>query len=164
MRVNNRVTPAGNHEAASRSRIPVDSGCNCVRGEHQQTPNRSRAFARGPLHGGHSGGGSGGGEGGSSGHSSYHDSGRRAGGGGDRGGQGHANSHATGYTHGGYDTCHRIDEIHCAKKGTEVSDSDGFPAYSARLRDLLFPKKFKPLGITYYDAKQDLVQWLKCYA
>jgi hypothetical protein len=25
MRVNNRVTPAGNHEAASRSRIPVDS-------------------------------------------------------------------------------------------------------------------------------------------
>jgi hypothetical protein len=34
------------------------------------------------------------------------------------------NSHATSNTHGGYDTCHRIDEIHPAKKATEVSDSD----------------------------------------
>jgi hypothetical protein len=25
-------------------------------------------------------------------------------------------------------------------------------------------KKFKPLGITKYDAKQDPVQWLRCYA
>jgi hypothetical protein len=32
------------------------------------------------------------------------------------------------------------------------------------LRNLLLPKKFKPLGITKYDAKQDLVQWLRCYA
>jgi hypothetical protein len=29
---------------------------------------------------------------------------------------------------------------------------------------LLLPEKFKPLGITKYDTKQDLVQWLRCYA
>jgi hypothetical protein len=44
-----------------------------------------------------------------------------------------------------------------------VGDNDGFPAFSARLRNLLLPEKFKPLGITKYDAKQDLVQWLRCY-
>jgi hypothetical protein len=54
-----------------------------------------------------------------------------------------------------------IEEIH-RKKATEASD--GFPAYSARLLDLLLPEKFKPLGITKYDAKQDLVRWLRCYA
>jgi hypothetical protein len=37
-------------------------------------------------------------------------------------------------------------------------------AFSARLRNLLLPEKFKPLGITKYDAKQDPVQWLRCYA
>jgi hypothetical protein len=51
-----------------------------------------------------------------------------------------------------------------AKKATEASDSDGFPTYSARLHDLLRPKKFKPLEISKYDAKQDPVQWLRCYA
>jgi hypothetical protein len=51
-----------------------------------------------------------------------------------------------------------------AKKASEPSDSDGFPAFSARLRDLLLLEKFKPLGITKYDAKQDPVQWLRCYA
>jgi hypothetical protein len=68
------------------------------------------------------------------------------------GGRGHANSHVTGNSHGGYDARHRIEEI-CRKKANEASDSDGFPTYSARLRDLLLPKKFKPLGITKYDAK-----------
>jgi hypothetical protein len=34
----------------------------------------------------------------------------------------------------------------------------------ARLRNLLLPEKFKPLWITKYDAKQDPVQWLRCYA
>jgi hypothetical protein len=29
---------------------------------------------------------------------------------------------------------------------------------------LLLPKKFKPLGITKYNAKQDPIQWLRCYA
>jgi hypothetical protein len=38
------------------------------------------------------------------------------------------------------------------------------PRFSARLRNLLLPEKFKPLGITKYDAKQDPVQWLRCYA
>jgi hypothetical protein len=27
---------------------------------------------------------------------------------------------------------------------------------------LLLPDKFKPLGITKYDAKQDPIQWLRC--
>jgi hypothetical protein len=73
------------------------------------------------------------------------------------------NSHVTGNSRGGCDAHHRIDEIR-HKKATEASDSDGFPAYSTRLRDLLLPEKFKPLGITKYDTKQDLVQWLRCYA
>jgi hypothetical protein len=29
---------------------------------------------------------------------------------------------------------------------------------------LLLSDKFKPLGITKYDAKQDPIQWLNCYA
>jgi hypothetical protein len=29
---------------------------------------------------------------------------------------------------------------------------------------LLLPDKFKPLGITKYDAKQGPIQWLRCYA
>jgi hypothetical protein len=29
---------------------------------------------------------------------------------------------------------------------------------------LLLPEKFKPLGITKYDAKQDPLHWLRCYA
>jgi hypothetical protein len=74
------------------------------------------------------------------------------------------NSHATGNEHGGYDARHRNNEIRRANKTTNVSDNDGFPAYFARLRALLLPSKFKPLGISKYDAKQDLVQWLWCYA
>jgi hypothetical protein len=49
------------------------------------------------------------------------------------------------------------------KRASTSSDNDGFPAFSARLRNLL-PEKFKPLGITKYDARQDPVQWLRCYA
>jgi hypothetical protein len=44
-----------------------------------------------------------------------------------------------------------------------VGNNDGFPAFSPRLRNLLLPDKFKPLGITKYDAKQDPIQWLRCY-
>jgi hypothetical protein len=29
---------------------------------------------------------------------------------------------------------------------------------------LLLPGKFNPLGITKYNAKQDPIQWLRCYA
>jgi hypothetical protein len=29
---------------------------------------------------------------------------------------------------------------------------------------MLLPDKFKPLGITKYDTKQDAIQWLRCYA
>jgi hypothetical protein len=49
-------------------------------------------------------------------------------------------------------------------KSSTAGDNNGFPAFSSRLRNLLLPEKFKPLGITKYDAKQDLVQWLRCYA
>jgi hypothetical protein len=114
----------------------------------------------------HGGAGSsrvGGSGGGSSGGSSSHGAGRRAGGDGDHGGRGHANNHATGIACGGYDACHRIDEIH-HKKATEASDSDNFPTYYAKLRNMFLSEKFKPLGISKYDAKQDLVQWLRCYA
>jgi hypothetical protein len=72
------------------------------------------------------------------------------------------NSHATGNSHGSYNAHHRIDEIR-RKKAIEASDSNGFPAYSARLHDLLLLEKFKPLGITKYDVKKDPVQWLRCY-
>jgi hypothetical protein len=44
-----------------------------------------------------------------------------------------------------------------------AGENEGFPTFSARLRNLLLPEKFKPLGITKYDAKQDPVQWLRCY-
>jgi hypothetical protein len=174
MRVNNRVTQApplrtreANHEATSRS--PADNGCNRIRGELPQNPNRTRASAGGPSQGGHSAGRAGGsravvahgdaGGGGSSGESSSHGAGRRAGGGGDRGGRGHADSHVTSVSCGGYDARRRIEEIR-RKKSSTAGENDGFPSFSARLRNLLLPEKFKPLGITKYDAKQDPVQWL----
>jgi hypothetical protein len=95
--------------------------------------------------------------------SSSHGAGRRTSGGGDRGGRGHADSKVTGVSCGGYDACRRIEEIR-RKKSSTAGENNGFPAFSARLRNLLLPEKFKPLGITKYDAKQDLVQWLRCYA
>jgi hypothetical protein len=176
MRVNNRVTQVPplrtrepeNNEATSRS--PADNGHNRTRGELPQNPNRTRALAGGPSQGGNSAGGSHGaaahgdaGGGGSGGGSSSHGAGRRAGGGGDRGGRGHADNHVTGASRGGYDARRKIEEIRRNKSST-AGDNDGFPAFSSRLRNLLLPEKFKPLGITKYDAKQDLVQWLRCYA
>jgi hypothetical protein len=89
--------------------------------------------------------------------------GRRAGGGGDRSGRGHANSHASGASRGSFDARQKIEELRC-KKFSTAGDNDGFPAFSARLRNLLLLEKFIPLRITKYDAKQDLVQWLRCYA
>jgi hypothetical protein len=176
MRVDNRVTQVPplktheprHHEATSRS--PADGGRNRSHGEQPHNPNCSRASAGGPFQGGNSASGASGSRddasrgdgGGSSGGSSSHGAGRRAGSGGDRGGRGHANSHATSNSRGGYDARHRIEEIR-RKKASEANNSDGFPTFSARLRDLLLPEKFKPLGITKYDTKQDPVQWLRCY-
>jgi hypothetical protein len=99
------------------------------------------------------------GGGGSSGGSSSHGAGRRASG----GGRGHADGHVTGVSCGGYDARCRIEEIR-RKKSPTAGENDGFPAFSVRLRNLLLPEKFKPLRITKYDAKQDPVQWLRCYA
>jgi hypothetical protein len=177
MRVDNRVTqvpPVRNrqqdNEATSHS---ADIGRNRTRGELPANPNRTRASAGGPSHGGNSADGAGGnreiiphrdpGSGGSDGGSSNHGAGRRAEGGGDRGDRGHTNSHASGASHGGFDAFQKIEELR-RKKSSTAGDNDGCPAFSARLRNLLVPDKFQPLGITKYDAKQDPVQWLRCYA
>jgi hypothetical protein len=165
MRVDNRVNqpPPARHcdnEATSRS---ANLG-----------PNRTRSNAGGPPQGGNSnrdvvphrapaGGGGCDPDGGGSDGSSNHGANRGAGGGGSRGGRGHANSHASGASQGGYDARQKIEELR-RRKSTTAGDGDGFPAFSPRLRNLLLPDKFKPLGITKYDAKQDPIQWLRCYA
>jgi hypothetical protein len=51
-----------------------------------------------------------------------------------------------------------------ARRPPRQATTTASPAFSARLRNLLLPEKFKPLGITKYDAKQDPVQWLRCYS
>jgi hypothetical protein len=178
MRVDNRIAQVpliGNRQPVNEatSRSPADNGRNRTRGELPANPNHTRASASGPSHGSNSAGGAGGnctivphcdpGGGGSDGGSSSHGAGRRAGGGGDRGGRGHANSHASGVSRGGFDAHQKIEELR-RKKSSTAGDNDGFPAFSARLRNLLLPEKFKPLGITKYDAKQDPIQWLRCYA
>jgi hypothetical protein len=99
--------------------------------------------------------------------SSNHGANRRAGGGGSRGGsrggRDHANSHTSEASQGGYDAHQKIEELQ-RKKSATAGDNDGFPAFSPRLRNLFLPDKFRPLGITKYDAKQDPIQWLRCYA
>jgi hypothetical protein len=177
MRVDNRVNqpPAArprDNEATSRS---ANNGPNRTRAELPAQPNRTRGNTGGPPQSGNShrevvphrapaggdapdpdGGGSDGG-------SSNHGANRRAGGGGSRDGRGHANSHTSGALQGGYDARQKIEELR-RKKSTTVGDNDGFPTFSPRLRNLLLPDKFKPLGITKYDAKQDPIQWLRCCA
>jgi hypothetical protein len=166
MQVDNRVAQPPlarnrDNEATSRS---ADLGRNRTRAELLTQPNRSRANAGGASQGGNSTAAAGGdreiiphrdlGGGGSDGRSSNHGANRRAGGGGDRGGRGHANSHASGASQGGFYARQKIEELRRTKSAT-VGDNDGFPAFSPRLRNLLLPDKFKPLGITKYDAKQD---------
>jgi hypothetical protein len=174
MRVDNKVNqppPARNrdNEATSRS---ADLGRNRTRAELPAQPNRTRANAGGPSQGGNSnrevvphrargGGGRDPDGGGSDDGSSNHGANKRAAGGGSRGGRDHANSHASGASQGGYDARQKIEELR-RKKSVTVGDNDGFPAFSPRLRNLLLPDKFKPLGITKYDAKQDPIQWLRC--
>jgi hypothetical protein len=175
MRVDNRVTqppPARNRDNKATSRS-TDLGHNRTRAELPANPNRTRATAGGPSQGGNNvaaassdreivphrdpGGG------GSDGRSSNHGANRRPGGGGDRGGRRHANSHASGASQGGFDARQKIEELR-RKKSATAGDNDSYPAFSPRLRNLLLPDKFKPLGITKYDAKQDPIQWLRCYA
>jgi hypothetical protein len=167
MRVDNRVNqpPPARHrdnEATSRS---ANNSPNRTRAELPAQPNRTRSNAGGPPQGGNSnrdvvphrapagGGGHDPDGGGSDSGSSNHGADRRSGGG-SRGGRGHANSHASGASQGGYVACQKIEELR-RKKSTTAGDNDGFPALSPRLRNLLLPDKFKPLGITKYDAKQD---------
>jgi hypothetical protein len=176
MRVDNRVNqppPARNrdNEATSRS---ADIGRNRTRAELPTQPNRTRANAGGPSQGGNSnreiiphrgpnGGGRDPGGGGSDGGSSNHGANKRAGGGGGRGVRDHANSHASGASQGGYDARQNIEELR-RKESATAGDNDGFPAFSPWLHNLLLSDKFKPLGITKCDAKQDPIQWLRCYA
>jgi hypothetical protein len=177
MRVDNRVNqpPPTRHrdnEATSRS---ANLGPNRTRAELPAQPNRTHSNAGGPPQGGNSnrevvphhapagGGGHDPDDGGSDDGSSNHGANRRAGGGGSRGGRGHANSHTSGASLGGYNARQKIEELR-RKKSTTAGDNDGFPAFSPRLRNLLHPDKFKPLGNTKYDAKQDPIQWLRSYA
>jgi hypothetical protein len=44
-----------------------------------------------------------------------------------------------------------------AKSPPRQATTTASPLFSGRLRNLLLPEKFKPLGITKYDAKQDPV-------
>jgi hypothetical protein len=175
MRVNTRVAqppPVRNHDNKATNRS-ADIGRNRTPAELPANPNRTRTTAGGPSQGGNSTAAAGGdrevvphrnpGGGGSDSGSSNHEANRRASGGGDRGGRGHANSHASRASQGSYDAHQKIEELR-RKKASTSSDNYGFPAFSARLRNLLLPEKFKPLGITKYDAKQDPVQWLRCYA
>jgi hypothetical protein len=175
MRVDNRITQAPpirnrDNEAISHS---VDLGHNRTRAELPANPNRTQATAGGASQGGNSVGAAGGDReiipqrdpsgGGSGGGSSNHGANKRAGDGGDRGGRGHANSHISGASHGGFDARQKIEELR-RKKSATVGDNDGFPAFSPQLRNLILPDKFKTLGITKYDVKQDPIQWLRCYA
>jgi hypothetical protein len=177
MRVDNRVNqppPAKprDNEATSRS---ANAGPNRTRADLPAEPNRRRSNTGGPSqqdqgnrevvpHRAPAGGGGNDPDGGGSdGGSSNHGANKRVGGGGSRGGRGHANSHASGASHGGYDARQKIEELR-RKKSTIAAEADGFPAFSPRLRNLLLPDKFKPLEITKYDAKQDPIQWLRCYA
>jgi hypothetical protein len=165
MRVDNRVNQPPlarnrDNEATSRS---ADLGRNRTRAELPAQPNRTRANAGGPSQGGNSnrevvpqsapdGGGRDPDGGGSDDGSSNHGANRRAGGGCNRGGRDHANSHASGASQGGYDARQKIEELR-RKKSATAGDNDDFSAFSPRLRNLLLPDKFKPMGITKYDAK-----------
>jgi hypothetical protein len=165
MRVDNRVhqpPPARNRDNETTSRS-ADLGRNRTRAELPAQPNRTRANAGGPSQGGNSnreiiphrdpgGGERDPGGGGSDGGSSNHGANRRAGGGGDHGSRDHANSHASVASQGGYDASQKIEELR-RKKSATAGDNDGFPTFCSRLRNLLLPDKFKPLGITKYDAK-----------
>jgi hypothetical protein len=149
------------NEATSCS---ADLGRNRTRAELPANPNRTRANAGIPSQGGNSAAAADGNReiipnrdpsgGGSNGGSSNHGANRRAGDGGGRGGRDHANSHTSGASQGGYDACQKNEELR-RKKASTSGDNDGFPVFSTRLRNLLLPEKFKPLGITKYDAKQD---------
>jgi hypothetical protein len=177
MRVDNRVNqpPPARHRDNEVTSCSADNGPNRTQAELPAEPNRRRSNAGGPPQRDNSnrevvphrapagGGGNDPDDGGSDGGSSNHGANRRAGGGGSRGGRGHANSHASGASQGGYDAHQKIEELR-RKKSTTAGDGDGFPAFSPRLRNLLLPDKFKRLGITKYDAKQDPIQWLRCYA
>jgi hypothetical protein len=61
------------------------------------------------------------------------------------------NRHASGASQGGYDARQKIVELR-RKKASTSGDNDRFPAFSARLRNILLPEKFTPLGITKYSV------------
>jgi hypothetical protein len=54
-------------------------------------------------------------------------------------------NHVTNALRGDYDAYLRIEEIR-HKKSSTAGENDNFPTFFARLRNLLLPEKFKPLG------------------
>lgn len=52
----------------------------------------------------------------------------------------------------------------CAQEEEEAANADGFPVFYRRLRGFMLHAKFKPVGISKYDGKQDPKQWLRCYS
>jgi hypothetical protein len=166
MRVDNRVTqPPPSGTATTKLQVAaLTSAAIILEVELPAQPNCTRGNAGGPSQGGNSAAAAGDDRqiirhrdpdgGGSDDGSSNYGANRRAGGGGGRGGRDHANSHASGASQGGYDARQKIEELR-RKKSATAGDNDGFPAFSPRLHNLLLPDKFKPLGITKYDAKQD---------
>jgi hypothetical protein len=75
---------------------------------------------------------------------------------GELGAEATAAAEASDASRGGFNVRQKIEELR-RKKSSTAGDNDGFPAFSTRLHNLLLPEKFKPLGITKYDAKQDPV-------
>jgi hypothetical protein len=138
IRVDNRVNqppPIRNYDNEATSHS-ADLGRNRTRAELPAQPNRTRANVGGPSQGGNS-------------NREVLPHRAPAGGGGrdpDGGGSDDGSSN------------------HGANRRAGSGDNGGFPAFSPRLRNLLLPEKFKHLGITKYDAKQDPIQWFRCYA
>jgi hypothetical protein len=139
MRVDNRVAqvpPVRNRDNEATSRC-ADIGRNRTRVELPANPNRTRATAGGPSHGGNSAGGDreivphrDPGSGSSDGGRSNHGANRRAGGGSDCSGRGHTDSHISGASRGGFDARQKIKEL-WRKKASTAGYNDGFPAFSA---------------------------------
>jgi hypothetical protein len=59
-------------------------------------------------------------------------------------------SHVSGASRGSFDARQKIEELR-RKKASTAGDNDGFPAFSARLCNLLLPEKFKPL-VKYFST------------
>ena len=53
--------------------------------------------------------------------------------------------------------------IEANRRAREDEADDSYPTFLRRLRRFLLPEKFKLVGISKYDGKQDPKQWLRIY-